>query len=252
MKAINDTDAWRTIPPEVKLELMNRSHARGIAAAAGMILLAASVAIGLQMPWIFWGSFFLSPVIFQIISGKAWRRVKPQTVLRYLAARSAARRYAFTANANDLQLHLIMEGKLERIYNPDEEAEIYDSESIPDIKPKDVWIVVFADVVVMLEERRGGARVAFISLLDENLNISSDSPDGEEYSRNKAILLSLHIKSSDSQIRYRVTSKYPGALIVCEKKMLELKKRLAELKEKMRQPPVPAPQNELLEDHIIF
>ena len=251
MKAINDTDAWRSIPPEVKIEIMNRCHARGVIIAAVAIFLAASLSIGFQFIWLFWGSLLISPFIFQIATARMWRRLKPQTVLRYLAARSAARRYAFAAQANDLDLHLIMEGTLRRLYDQ-EAGDMFDSAELPDITPKSVWVILFGDVLVMLEERRGGARVAMITLLDDTLTMTAKNEGESEYTSQKTLHFHLALKNADQPLEYELTSRFPGALLVLEKKILTNQETQREIREKLKAPARLDNADDLLGDSLFY
>src|SRR5262245_17453106 len=119
MDRIDNSEAWRQIPPEEKFALMSRAHGSGILACGITIILGCTLAVGLHMPWLMWGSMIASPLIFQFAAGKAWRDLRPKIMLEYLAARSAARRYAYTADSKDLTVSLIFRGHAEEMFEKD-------------------------------------------------------------------------------------------------------------------------------------
>lgn len=226
MANLNDADElWRQISPEEKLTLLNRSHSSGIFASLGLILIGAAFAVGLQEVWLFWGSFIVAPLVFQFSAGRTWRSLKPAIMLEFLAAKSAARRFAFTANAKDLTLQLLFRGKMEEVVMPDaDEAQL--EQTIANNNEIAVWIALFKDGVVLMEERSGGAQAHFAQPITSKFELEVENgPDGD-YGSDKALILGYTHKVFGSR-KVKVRSEFPGALVVFEKL---LGRRVAEAK----------------------
>jgi len=216
MANLNDADElWRQIPPEEKLALLNRSHGSGIFAAITLILIGAAFAIGLQHVWLFWGSFLVAPLVFQFSAGKMWRSLKPAIMLEFLAARSAARRFAFTAHAKDLTLQLMFRGTMQELDNP-EDVEAQVESAIAGVKETEVWIALFKDAVVLMQEQPGGAQARFAQPITTKLDVAVENGSEGDYGPDKAILLGYSHKLLGNR-RVKVTSPYPGAMVVFEK-----------------------------------
>jgi hypothetical protein len=225
---IESTEIWRQIPPEEKFELMSRAHAKGVTAAVITIIICSTIAVGLQLGWVMWASFAICPFVFQFAAGKEWRGLRPRIMLEYLAARSAARRYAFTANGKDLSLSFMFRGHFERLFDEDRAQEALEA-AIEKTKEAEVWVALFADSIILMSEQPGGARLEFSSLLSpDRIQVTANSSDNKDYSSYKELVLaSLH---KNDRRKVKLTSKYPAALIVFEKKLktlIEAQKGLA-------------------------
>lgn len=218
--ATDISDIWRNVPPEEKFEMMARSHSRGVLAAFIGILLGATLAVGLQIPQLLWAGCLLSPFVFQFASGKAWRDHRPKVLLEYLAARAVTRRYAFTVSAKDLGLRLIFKGTLEEEYS-DEKIQEALNRAFDNQRSIEVWVALFNDALVIISERIGGARCELASPFNNKLMVESVNAGKGDYSSGKTIIITLtdrtHVKR-----RFRLTSKYPAALVVFEKESQSL------------------------------
>lgn len=212
-----ESEIWRLVPPEEKLELMAKAQSRGVLAVSIAIIVCCTVAIGLKMSWVMWASFVCSPFIFQFAAGKAWRGLRPRCLLEYLAARSASRRYAFAARAKDLTPSLIFKGRLERVYETEHLQEALEAIA-SQTKEAEVWVSLFGDAVVMISERIGGAECKFSHLLDDKLIITAHSDSGKDYAVDKELLFSITDKTIGN-VKYKLTSRHPAALLAFEKKM---------------------------------
>ena len=222
MTDINNTEVWRQIPPEEKFELMARAQASGILAAIITIVIASTIAVGLRLTWVMWGSLVMSPFIFQFAAGKKWRSIRPVVMLEYLAVRSAARRYAFTANAKDLAVALIFRGRVEKLFGEDRIQEALEA-AIEKTKEAEVWVTLFNDAVVMMSERVGGAKLEFACTLGDKLTVEGVAKEGKgDYSADKEIYLTYHGKEKEGDRRLKLTSRHPAALVVFEKKIKAL------------------------------
>ncbi len=227
---LDDSELWRQIPPEEKIQLVAKSQASGLAAAVAMIIICGTVAVGLHQSWLLWASLILSPLVFQYAAGKSWRGLKPKTMLEYLAARTAARRYAFSANSKEMTVTMMLRGEL---------VEDHENEALNRvIKEIDKgasdaaqWITLFSDAVVIMSEGRGGARLELAHLLDDKLKVEAEVPAGEkEYSSRRTLHFSFPERGTNKLRRFKLTSKHPAALIAFEKKLLQLQNHQRQLK----------------------
>lgn len=226
MTSIDGTEIWRTIPPEEKLDLLSQAHGKGIFAGFILVLVGGTLSVGFKAPWILWGSLLASPLVFQFAAGKAWRGLRPRLVLEYLAARSAARRYAFSNRGKDLSVRMIFRGRLTREFDEDSMQEALEA-AIENNSEAAVWVALFGDSVVMMSEEYGGAKLQLAQVLNDKLSVDTKpGPTGKDYAAGKEVILGVRGKDGDER-KYRLTSKHPAALIVFEKK---IKSQLESLK----------------------
>lgn len=218
--------------------MMARAQSRGILVAFITVLVCSTMAVGFQMPWLLWGSLIISPFVFQFATGKAWRDHRPRVLLEYLAARAVTRRYAFAVSAKDLGLRLIFKGRLEEEYS-DSNVQVALNQSFDNQRTKDVWVTLFNDAVVLISERIGGAQCELASPFNDKLMVESVSESKSDYAAGKTIILTLtdrtHVKR-----RFRLTSRYPAALVVFEKQIQQLLKEAAEQRARLLDAPKPA------------
>ncbi|RMG40576.1 MAG: hypothetical protein D6719_10515 [Candidatus Dadabacteria bacterium] len=214
----NKLEIWRIIPPEEKVEALNKAHARGILVTVITLIIMFTLAVAFKAAWLVWSSLLLVPFIFQFAAGKEWRTLRPKMLLEYLAARAAARRFAFTVRANELEPKLIFRGYLEELYSNDELEELF-GEAVDRDQSMPVWITLFKDAVVIMKEEPGGARLEFGHLLNDKLQVHTKVNGEDEYSAEREIIL----QATDRKARRRVkiTSDYPAALLVFDKKLKE-------------------------------
>lgn len=221
-------EVWRRVPPEEKLELMARAQAAGVSASLVIVSVCATVSIGLKLPWLFYGAFVGIPFIFQFASSKAWRDIKPRAMLEYLAARSAARRYAFGTHCQDLTTKLMFKGYLSQRFSAEEESQEMEAE-IDNRQRKEVWVALFPDTIVMLSERPGGASLELAYSIDQRLSIASTGFDDDDR-ENRSVILGFAGRDGITR-SFALTSRYPAALMVFERQIkvfAQLRKEQAE------------------------
>ncbi|MCB0334975.1 MAG: hypothetical protein KDD62_01675 [Bdellovibrionales bacterium] len=218
---LNKTEAWRQIPPEIKLEMMNKAHAKGVFAVLMAIATATTCTIALKQMYIFWSCVIISPFIFQFATGKAWRAIKPVIMLQFLAVRSAARRFAYQTKSRDLDLRLVFPGELEKVFDSDDVQQALEH-IVDDTLVNAAWITLFADTVVVLTEEIGGARLEWACPITHELSMEIENPDskGKDYAPGKQI--TLVEKKATYERRIKLRSQYPGALIVFQKQLQSL------------------------------
>lgn len=215
---LSPDEIWRRFPPEEKIELLNKSHAAGASAVLVSILVAATIGISLEYPWLLWSAMICSPLVFQFAAGRMWRRTQPYEVLHYLAARLVARRFAFTINSKELTTRILFKAQLvSREHRADD---IYDQAS-EEGETEDVWVALFGDALVIMAGGRSGAEVRLARLIDDRLQVSAVSPPREkEYSSRREITISYRENRTKTLKSFCLRSRYPAALMVFEKYLL--------------------------------
>lgn len=224
MDATDSTDLWRFIPPEEKVQALTRSQASGFLASIFAIAVAATLSIGLQEVWIFYGALIVSPLIYQLAAGRSWRKLKPKMMLEYLAARSAARRYAFSVKGEELSVKLMFRGTLTEEFKRDELNQALE-DSVFGNQEAAVWISLFPDSVIIMQEQPGGAMIRFGHIINDKLEISSNS-DG--YENDLEVILSSNDTKRPMDKRFKIRSESPAALTVFLKRLEEYKSKQKE------------------------
>lgn len=200
---------------------MAQAHSKGVSTALVAIIIGATLAVGLKINFLMWGAILLSPIVFQGTASKAWRHLKPQVMLEYLAARAAARRFAFTLNSNKLTIASVVRGQIEPVLEHENQQEALE-EQFENNHKKDVWITLFHDALVVISEQAGGAKLELGQLLNKNIEVSGESPSGQgEYANDREIHVKVSTPFGHSQ-RWKLTSRYPAAIVVFEKQMAQL------------------------------
>jgi len=224
-RALNIDDAWNSVALEERLELISRANAEGILAGLGCIIILGATGYGFNEIWFLWGGIIGSALVIPLFAGYYWRKNKPAVILSYLAVRSVARRYAFSANIIDYDIVLIFRGKMKELFASQEEALLSQQgkaieldSSVEMVKP--VWICLMRGGFVFLSESVGGAKLEFISPITPDVVCRKAAPSDN---------LPEHalIISGMGQAKGRTISlfgPYPAALYVFEKKLLDLVK----------------------------
>lgn len=213
---INKTEAWRQIPPELKIKMMNQAHANGVFVVIMTLGITLTCAAALKIKMIMWIGFLLSPFVFQFATSKAWRGIKPLAMMHFLAVRSAARRFAYASKSRDLDLQLLFPGEIEKVYGQDQIQEALES-VIDDNIRTEAWITLFADTVIIMSEQIGGAQLEWSCPITHELSIEVDNHGEGEYNSQKEI--TLVEQKATYQRRVKLSSFCPAALVVFQKKL---------------------------------
>ncbi|RME61377.1 MAG: hypothetical protein D6780_01820 [Candidatus Dadabacteria bacterium] len=210
MSSLTYDEIWKLVPPEEKLEILAKAQARGIISAVIGIILCAALAIGFSLPMLFWISLIGSPLVFQIAASRMWKMLHPQIVLWYLAARSAARRYAFILKSEDLTIKLIFKGELRNLALEEESRDPTAQKWLP------VWVVLFRDCLVIIREMPGGAQLEFGGLLGERLKLEPrDDYEDASGIRYKELYLVFNGRDAPPQ-KVLLRSRYQAAMVALE------------------------------------
>lgn len=208
-------EIWRTVPPEEKLELLAKSHARGVWWGLAVMLIGGTLGIAFQEKFLFWSSILASPIVVQFASSRRWRFLRPKTVLEYLAARSVARRYAYAVKANDLDLKLMFRGTVQEIENSDNPLAMM--EARVGTEKIECWIALFGDSVIIMSEQKGGADLEFGHVINHRFKVETKGDEESGYSH-----VQLHYDDARFGMHsVELTSQYPAALLVFTKKLEE-------------------------------
>jgi hypothetical protein len=222
MQKVNHNDCWGKIPPEEKILLLRTTNSTATLSAAVLVAAASGLAIGFHFPWLFWGALLIVPVLFKIVANSRFKQEKSKLMLLYLAARSAARRFAFKYKSKDLTVLLLFRANLASHTDSSVQEEGEKRFNVIQEKPDAsiaVWIALFSDVVIIFREEAGGARIQFAHTVDMRLRVSGFSLDGSgEYSSSRVVILESEDKTRKLRA-VRLTSRTPGALVVFEKKL---------------------------------
>ena len=229
MELLNPEEVWRRIPPEEKLEILAKSHSNGIVWVAFFILITGTVAIGLELAKCIWFSLIISPFVFQSASSRRFRHLRPKTILEYLAARSAARRFALSANSKDLTVLLLFRGHL-RIEDTSQDNMPSFENVVGEVREAAVWVALLNDAIIMLSEGLNGANLELGKILDDKLNVYGESPAGESsYSNDRKLHISFRDNKKRKNRHFILTSQYSAALVVFEKKLMEAHEETKEI-----------------------
>lgn len=221
--ALSVKNAWNAVALEERLELVSRAKAQGLVAGVCFILLTGSIGYGFDRIEFLFGGMLASLFVGQLFSFYSWRSNKPEAILEYLAARSVARRYAYGYRMPDLDVVLIFRGFYEQIFTDEELGQLYESTKTVDFSTKaaskkEVWICLMRGAVVILSERRGGAKLEFICPVTAEAVLRKPRPD-EEVSDEALVLEGCG--PTKGRIA-AITSQYPGAFLVFEKQLQRL------------------------------
>jgi hypothetical protein len=233
---------WQKVPQEERRELLARSQAKALEVCLIVAIFGCTAAFGLSMPWILLGVAVLLPVLFQVVVARMWIEIKPQTVARYFVAIRTAMRYAAPLSASNPTLKTIFRGTVQPIgaansgIDPEFAADYAEETPTHATLPREVWICLFPEALVMFSENRGGAKLEFIHSILEDFSAVLETPED----LNGAPLPSrLFIEVSDdihTHSKWLVTSPHPSCLSTCERKIRFLIHRAQATQESLPKP----------------
>lgn len=202
---LNTEEAWNAVSLEERLELVSRSNGDGVLAALMSATVLGSVAWSLDKIWLFYVGSALSLLFIPLIANLTWRRSKPELILRYLAARAMARRYATAHKIEGSEVAFLFRG----VAKVDEGQE-------GEVEELAVWICLLRGAVILLSERPGGARLEFLSAISGDSQFSTeDDPAG----RPQLILNGSGIDSGRTCI---ISSRYVATFYVFQRLFSQL------------------------------
>lgn len=232
-------DIWQSVALEERLELISKCQASGFIAALVNLFVVGSIAYGLDKIWLLaaalGGSFF----VFPLFSSYTWRNGKPSIILAYLAVRTIARRYAYSFNFPNIDIILIFKGEAKQVFDSKEQEELHKQKAKVDLEFKDspfrkVWVVLMRGGVVIMSEKRGGAKLEFMTTFNHENTINEVTEDIDPGER--ACIIDGIAQSKGK--KFIVKSRHKAAHYVFEKQysgIIEEFKKAQESLEKLRQ-----------------
>ena len=70
-RGLDHDEAWRQIPPEEKLDIIEAAQAKGLLAAVISCVIGGTMAVALEQVWFLWSALLASPLVYQFAAGKA-------------------------------------------------------------------------------------------------------------------------------------------------------------------------------------
>ena len=233
--------AWNSVALEERLELIARANAHGIIAGFGCFLLMGAVAYGFDKVWLLPSGLFGAILIAPLYTSHSWRRARPELILKYLAVRSVARRFAYGAHLPQIDIVLLFQGQLKELTKYSSDSPDPDQREIigianPDERDfKDVWICLLRGGIVMLSEASGGADLEFVTPITPDIVLSQ--PEMARGTAEGAVqVVGAGISKGRTVV---ISSQYPGALYVLGRKLqrlheeaIEAERRLSDLRQR--------------------
>lgn len=203
-------DIWNSVALEERLELISKSQASGILAAVTSMFVVGSIGYGLDNIWFLLVAGATGFFIFPLFSSQTWRTGKPSMILAYLAVRTVARRYAHGFDLPNIDIVLIYRGSFEEIFENPEEHELQiqstplNLEEVQDKKDREAWIILMRGGIIVLSEKRGGAKMEFVTpiLSDTIIESSGEGKNAEHI---------VHGAGVNKGRKVIIRSNYPGA-----------------------------------------
>ncbi|HMO18257.1 MAG TPA: hypothetical protein PKA63_13345 [Oligoflexia bacterium] len=232
-------DIWQSVALEERLELISKCQASGFLAATANLMVVGSIAYGFDQIWLLAAAVASSFFVFPLFSSFTWRSGKPSLILAYLAVRTMARRYGYSFDLPNLDIILIFKGEYKELFDTKEQEELYkqkqkvDFDNISELSRK-VWVVLMRGGVLVMSERRGGAKLEFISTISHESTIKNTEENIDPSER--ACIIEGVAQSKGRKILLK--SRHKGAHYVFEKQfgtLIEECLKTQESIEKLRQ-----------------
>ena len=231
MKNVSVEHIWETVPAEEKENMFFRAQAEGMLKSFFFLMLTIAVALGTEQYWLIILGALTSTLIMPSSTEKQWRIQKPSTIVKYLAARSVAKRYAYGYGLKRLEILLVMRGDIQEVLDKfASDIDIQATDAMAFIHgslshKKEVWICLLQSGLVVMSERAGGAKLEFISNYDKGVNskyIPIGSVDANDTPIPNAIICSGNVRAKNKIVI--ITSNCPKELDRLNK-IIERKKK---------------------------
>ncbi len=202
-------DIWNSVALEERLELIAKSQASGIISAIIAIFVVGSIGYGLDNIWFLLVALASGFFVFPLFSSQTWRSGKPSMILAYLAVRTVSRRYAHGFDLPNIDMVLVYKGTFEEIFQNREDQELHLQSQAIDLNTsnngvQEVWIVLMKSGLLILSEKRGGAKLEFITpILADTIIESEEGPKYTSYT--------IQGSGVNKGRTIRLESKYKGA-----------------------------------------
>jgi len=215
-------ETWQKIPEEERTLLLAQAKAHAVEVSCLCAVIGITLATSFQSSWILLGTLTLVPLLYQVISTRLWLEIKPLTTARYFLAIVTSKLYAQSLNSKDPSLKLIFRGSLQPIplseSSPEKEEFQQELEEQKPL-PRDVWISLFPDSLIMIAEGNEGAELAFGHSTLENFEVALDTPEDENGNSQPARLLIQTTLNDSIDSRWLLSSPHTTSLVACERKI---------------------------------
>ena len=222
-ESLSVQNAWNSVALEERLELVSRCQANGLLGSLTFMVMIGAVAYGFDAFYMLALALGGALIVHPMFSSYTWRREKPALILQYLAARSICRRYAYGFSIGDLDIVLLFKGEMEKLFVSEEEelAHLSNQEVTLDTSTGNtipVWVCLLRGGVAMISEKRGGAKLEFITPIGRDLSLkTSTDRDG-----NATGVLKITGCGPSKNKSVALRSRYPAAMYVFEKQLQRL------------------------------
>lgn len=215
-------DTWQKIPEEERNLLLAQAKAQGAEACCVCALAGCSLAVGLHATWIALATLAFLPLLYQVVSTRTWLEIKPITTIRYFLAGATSKLYAQTLNSKEPTLKMIFRGSLETV-TPQDDSKV-DQEFAQELQeektpPKDVWISLFPDSLIMISEGYDGAVLEFGHSILENFKAALDVPEGSQDNASPSRLFIQTTSQDNTESHWVLSCPHATTLLACERKI---------------------------------
>lgn len=215
-------EMWQKIPEEERTLLLAQAKAQGVEVCCLCAVIGLAVAISLQAQWIVLATLAFLPLLYQVVSTQRWLEIKPLITARYFLASMTSKLYAQTLRSQDPSLKLIFRGSLQEIPLNDSSAipeEFKDELEEEKPAPKDVWVTLFPDSIVMIAEGNEGAALAFGHSTLQDFEVALDTPEDSTNGTVPSRLVIQTTANDSIESRWILTSPHTDTLAACERKI---------------------------------
>jgi hypothetical protein len=215
-------EMWQKIPQEERTLLLAQAKAQGIEVCCLCTVIGVSLAISLNAHWVILATIAFLPLLYQVVSTQRWLEIKPLITARYFLAGMTSKLYAKTLHSQDPSLKLIFRGSLQEI--PINESTAIPEEFKDELEeekpaPKDVWISLFPDSIVMIAEGTEGAALAFGHSTLQDFEVALDTPEDSAGEPMPSRLVIQTTTNESIESRWVLTSPHTDTLVACERKI---------------------------------
>jgi hypothetical protein len=215
-------ETWQKIPEEERTLLLAQAKAQAVEAGCLCAVGGLALATSLQSSGIILCTLALVPLLYQVVSTRAWLERKPLTIAKYFVASVTSKLYAQSLQSTDPSLKLIFRGSLQAVplTEPVPEADEF-REELEEQKPapKDVWISLFPDALVMITEGSEGAELAFGHSTLKDFEVALDTPEDSDGESQPSRLLIQTTLNDTIESRWVLSSPHTTTLLACERKI---------------------------------
>jgi hypothetical protein len=224
-------ETWQKIPEEERTLLLAQAKAQAVEASCLCAVAGVALAASLQSFGVILCTLALVPLLYQVVSTRAWCETKPLTTVKYFVASATSKLYAKSLQSADPSLKLIFRGSLQAVPLNELSPEVEEfREELEEQKPtpRDVWISLFPDALVMIAEGEDGAELAFGHSTLKDFEVALDTPEDANGDSQPSRLLIQTMLNDSIESRWILSSPHTTTLLACERKIRFFNQRAAD------------------------